>query len=133
MTTVGKLKIDDEYDVIRCDATVREAALQMKTSEVPDLVVIEGEEDSQRVLGIISVFEITMNVVAEGYNPDQTLVQAVMYQVSPITLDTTVQDAFDLLQELDIALIPVVENNILLGVVTIGDCWGFLLDQEVES
>ena len=133
MNTVENLKIDDEYDVIKVDATVREAARMMKASEVPDLVVIEEEEDTQRVLGILSVYEISMNVVAEGLDPETTLVQTVMYQVSPISLDTTVQEAFDLLQELDIPLIPVVENNVLLGVVTIGDCWGFLLELEVES
>lgn len=132
MSTVVNLKIDDEYDVIKANNTVQEASRVMKINKVPDLVVIEGEGEIKRVLGIISLFEIVMNVVAEGLDPSTTLVHSVMYQVTPISINTTVQETFELLQELDIPLIPVVENGILLGVVTIGDCWGFLLDQKVK-
>jgi len=132
MSTVVNLKINDEYDVIKVNNTVQEAARVMKINKVPDLVVIEGEGETKRVLGIISLFEIVMNVVAEGLDPSTTLVHSVMYQVTPISINATVQETFELLKELNIPLIPVVGNGILLGVVTIGDCWGFLLDQKVK-
>ncbi|MFW9819790.1 MAG: CBS domain-containing protein, partial [Candidatus Thorarchaeota archaeon] len=61
---VKDLIIDDEYGIIESNATIQEAAQKMKELGVPDLVVIDGE--NQEVLGVIADFDIVQNTVAEG-------------------------------------------------------------------
>ena len=61
---VRDLVIDDEYGIIDSNATIQDAAKKMKELGVPDLVVVEIE--NQKVLGVIADFDIVQNTVAEG-------------------------------------------------------------------
>ncbi|MHA2297152.1 MAG: CBS domain-containing protein [Candidatus Hodarchaeales archaeon] len=122
-STVEKLRIDDEYDVIDEDKTILDAAKLIKKTKLPDLVVITKEK---KVLGVISDFDITTKVIAEGKDPATTKVTEAMYTVGPIELSTTVEQAFELLQKHQVPLVPVVESDQLVGVVTIQDVWSFI-------
>ncbi|MHA1166739.1 MAG: CBS domain-containing protein [Candidatus Hodarchaeales archaeon] len=121
--TVEALKIDDEYDVINEEKTIIDAAKLIKKTKLPDLVVINEKKE---VLGVISDFDITTKVVAAGKDPAKVKVTEAMYQVGPISLSTTVEEAFQLLQKHQVPLVPVVEENKLIGVVTIQDVWSFI-------
>ncbi|MFQ5980672.1 MAG: CBS domain-containing protein [Candidatus Heimdallarchaeota archaeon] len=129
MPTVARLKIDDEYEIVSSDSTIKDAAKIIRDKDVPDLVVLEGET----IIGIISDYEITVNVVAEEKDPAETLVKDAMYAIEPIDLQTSVEQAFEILQEHNIPIIPVAQEGKLLGVVTITDCWGFLSESESEN
>ncbi|MHA2273641.1 MAG: CBS domain-containing protein [Candidatus Hodarchaeales archaeon] len=126
MPTVARLKIDDEYEVVSSNVTVVDAARIIRDAGVPDLVVL----DEDKILGILSDFEITVNVVAEEKNPSETLVKDAMYSIEPIDLKTSVEKAFEVLQEHNIPIVPVAQEGKLLGVVTITDCWSFLGESE---
>ena len=128
MPTVARLKIDDEYEVVSSDVTVVDAARIIRDAGVPDLVVLDGE----KILGIISDYEITVNVVAEE-KPLETLVKDAMYSIEPIDLRTSVEKAFEILQEHNIPIVPVAQEGKLLGVVTITDCWSFLAESEAKE
>ncbi|MFW9993176.1 MAG: CBS domain-containing protein [Candidatus Odinarchaeota archaeon] len=127
-TSVDRLRIDDEYDIIEQDKTILDAAKLIKKTKLPDLVVVSSEEE-KKVLGVISDFDITTKVVAEGKNPATTKVTEAMYTVGPIALSTTVEDAFKLLQKHQVPLVPVVDNDQLVGVVTIQDVWSFIPEE----
>jgi CBS domain-containing protein len=129
MPKVARLKIDDEYEVVTGDATVRDAARIIRDAGVPDLVVLEEE----KILGIISDFEITVNVVAEGKDPSKTLVKDAMYTIAPIDLQTSVEKALAILQEHNVPIVPVAQEGKLLGVVTVTDCWSFLAEAEAKK
>ncbi|MFW9872954.1 MAG: CBS domain-containing protein [Candidatus Thorarchaeota archaeon] len=128
---VRDLVIDDEYGVIDSNATIQEAAKKMKELGVPDLVVVEGED--QGVLGVIADFDIVQNVVAEGGNANTEKVLSTMYKITPVTLDTLVTEAFTRMRNLNVNVVPVVENEKLVGVCTIHDCWSFIPDQNVDE
>lgn len=128
---VRDLVIDDEYGVIDSKATIQEAAKKMKELGVPDLVVVEGEE--QKVLGVIADFDIVQNVVAEGNDCKSETVVSTMYKITPVTLDTSVNDAFIRMRDLNVNVVPVVENGKLLGVCTIQDCWSYIPDKVVDD
>ena len=128
MTTELKIKdlvIDDEYGVITDSATIVETAKKMKELNVPDLVVTDK---SKKVLGIVADFDIVQNIVAEGNNPAKTKVTQAMYTIAPVTLDTPVIEAFNRMQKLNVNVVPVIENDKLLGVATVQDCWSDLED-----
>ena len=128
---VRDLVIDDEYGIIDSKATIQEAAKKMKELGVPDLVVVEGE--AQKVLGVIADFDIVQNVVAEGNDCKSETVVSTMYKIIPVELDTSVNDAFIRMRDLNVNVVPVVENGKLIGVCTIQDCWSYIPDKVVDE
>ncbi|MFX1316442.1 MAG: CBS domain-containing protein [Promethearchaeota archaeon] len=128
---IRDLVIDDEYGIIDSNATIQEAAKKMKELGVPDLVVVEGE--TQKVLGVIADFDIVQNVVAEGSDPKTKKVISTMYTITPVTLDTPVEEAFIRMRDLHVNVVPVIENEKLIGVATIHDCWSYIPDKIVDK
>lgn len=127
---VRDLTIDDEYDIINAEASVKDAALKMKEAAIPDLVVVDNDEI---VLGVIADFDIVTNLVAEGISAENAKVTEIMYTIDPVSQDTPVSTAFTRMRDLDVSVIPVIEKNKLLGVTTITDCWGFLPEEYEDS
>lgn len=128
---VRDLVIDDEYGIIDSKATIQDAAKKMKELGVPDLVVVEGE--NQKVLGVIADFDIVQNTVAEGKDVKTEKVISTMYKINPVSLDTPVTDAFTRMRDLNVNVVPVVENEKLVGVSSIHDCWSFIPDQNIDE
>ncbi|MHA1914682.1 MAG: CBS domain-containing protein [Promethearchaeota archaeon] len=128
---VRDLVIDDEYGIIDSNATIQAAAKKMKELGVPDLVVVEGE--AKKVLGVIADFDIVQNVVAEGNDVKVEKVVSTMYKIIPVTLDTLVTEAFTRMRDLNVNIVPVVENGSLVGVCSIEDCWSYIPDENVDE
>ncbi|TKJ24306.1 MAG: hypothetical protein CEE43_01070 [Promethearchaeota archaeon Loki_b32] len=128
---VRDLVINDEYGIIDSNATIQDAAKKMKELGVPDLVVIK--EEKQKVIGVIADFDIIQNVVAEGNDAKTEKVISTMYKISPVTLDTPVTEAFNRMRNLNVNVVPVVENEKLVGVCTIHDCWSYIPDQTFDE
>ena len=128
---VRDLVINDEYGTIDSKATIQDAAKKMKELGVPDLVVIK--EEKQKVIGVIADFDIIQNVVAEGNDAKTEKVISTMYKISPVTLDTPVTEAFNRMRNLNVNVVPVVENEKLVGVCTIHDCWSYIPDQTFDE
>ena len=128
---VKDLVITDEYGIIDSNATIQDAAKKMKELGVPDLVVVEGGR--QTVLGVIADFDIVQNTVAEGKDAKSEKVVSAMYKIKPVNLDTPVSDAFKRMQELNVNVVPVVDNKKLIGVCSIHDCWSFIPDQTFDE
>ncbi|TFG21389.1 MAG: CBS domain-containing protein [Promethearchaeota archaeon] len=127
---VSDLVIDDEYGVIDSNATVEEAAKKMKQLNVPDLVVLDKDE---KVLGVIADFDIIRDIVAEDKNASKESVLDHCYTITPVTRDTTVVDAFTRMRDLHVAVVPVVEDEKLLGVCTIQDVWSYIPDERPDE
>ena len=130
--TVKDLVIDDEYSIIEADKTVKEASLLMKELGIPDLVVV-NDSKSKNVLGVIGDFDIVKGIVAEGKSPEGTKVKDIMYIIKPVTLDTPVSEAFSRMRDVNVPLVPVIENNALVGVVSIADTWGYLPEKYEDN
>ncbi|MFX0086766.1 MAG: cyclic nucleotide-binding/CBS domain-containing protein [Candidatus Hodarchaeota archaeon] len=122
---IRDLTIDDEYDTINANASVKEAALKMKEAAIPDLVVVDN---NNKVLGVIADFDIVTNLVAEGLSVESKVTE-IMYTIEPVSQNTPVSTAFTRMRDLDVSVIPVIEKDKLLGVATITDCWGFLPEE----
>ena len=128
---IKDLVIDDEYGVIASNATIQDAAKKMKELGVPDLVVIE--EKSDKVLGVIADFDIIQNVVAKGSDPKEEMIISTMYKIKPVSLDDPVTEAFARMRDLNVNVVPVVENEKLVGVCTIQDCWSYIPDEDYDD
>ena len=128
---VKDLVIDDEYGVIESTATIQDAAKKMKELGVPDLVVIEGE--TKKVLGVIADFDIVQNIVAEGKDSKEAKVITTMYKIEPVSLESPVTEAFTRMRDLQVNIVPVVEDGKLIGVSTIQDCWSYIPDEDIDE
>lgn len=103
---------------IPTDASVLDAARRMNEKHVGALVVIRGE----KVVGIFTERDILNRVVAQQRDPAETLVQDVM--TAPIACcapETTRAECRAVMKNRRIRHLPVVDDERLCGIVSIGD------------
>ncbi|CAL9636324.1 Hypoxic response protein 1 [Streptomyces sp. enrichment culture] len=103
---------------VRPDASLVEAAQLMRTQNIGDVVVADG----QRVVGVLTDRDITVRAVAEGADPLGVSAGSVCTP-DPLTLapDDPVSSAVALMREHAVRRIPVVENGLPVGLVSLGD------------
>lgn len=107
-----------KVQVISPDATIREAAQQMRGGDFGMLPV--GEDD--RMIGAISDRDIAIRAIAEG-KESTTTVRDVMSDGIVWAYDTdSVEDAARLMSEHQVRRLPVVDKDKrLVGIVALGD------------
>lgn len=104
---------------IEADKTVSEAARLMRDEDVGLAPVVEGE----RLVGTLTDRDIAIRVVAEGRDPESTLVREVA-STDLVTLDPEQElgEALRLMAQHQIRRLPVVEEDgRLVGVVAQAD------------
>lgn len=103
---------------INPNGTVIEAAQLMQKHNVGVIPVC----DKSGVIGIVTDRDIVVRNIAHGRNPQDTPVKDVMTsQVTTVSPDTDVNLITDIMSKNQIRRIPVVENNMLVGIVALGD------------
>ena len=99
-------------------STVVEAAQLMQKHNVGSIPVC----DQSGVIGIVTDRDIVVRNIAHGNNPQNTKVQDVMTSnVATATPDMDISDVSKLMGGSQIRRVPVVENNKLVGMVSLGD------------
>ncbi len=120
MTTVRQLLQIKGHDVwcTTPDATVLDALRLMSDKGVGALLVMDGD----RLVGIISERDYARKVVLLGKTSKDTLVKEIMssnvYTVHP---DQTIEECMELMTNKRIRHLPVVANDQVIGVISIGD------------
>jgi CBS domain-containing protein len=99
------------------DDTVQAAARIMQTEDTGAVpVVTEG-----RVLAVVTDRDIVVRVVAEGGSFSSPVRSIASKDVVCATPDMSTREASDLMSEHQVRRLPVVENDRLVGIVSIGD------------
>jgi signal-transduction protein with cAMP-binding, CBS, and nucleotidyltransferase domain len=110
--------VNKRIEVIDHEASLRTAAERMRDREIGSLIVTrDGTE-----IGIISETDVTRRAVAQGLNPDQTRVSAIMS--SPIIsteITDTPERANDLMKERRIRHLGITQNGKLIGIISVRD------------
>lgn len=108
------------YDVysISADQTVFEAIAKMDELDIGALVVMDGDQ----LLGILSERDYRSKVILKGRTSKETKVSTIMtgnvYNVSP---HDTVESCMSIMTDKKIRHLPVMENDTVVGVISIGD------------
>lgn len=98
--------------------TMLQAITRMAERGVGALLVMEGPA----LVGIISERDYARRVILEGRRSADTRVDEIMSRnVITVTTDVTVEQGLALMTERFIRHLPVVENDRVIGVVSIGD------------
>jgi len=107
-----------EVTSLNVDDTVEKAAQMMKENNVGSIPVCrEG-----KIAGIITDRDITLRSIAEGKNISSIKVSSIMSS-NPVTgnLNMDVHEATKLMAENQIRRLPIVENNAVVGMLSLGD------------
>ena len=100
------------------DATVYEALQKMDRHNIGALVVLEGE----KMVGIISERDYARKVILKGRHSQDTPVKEIMTaSVTTVTPDITLEECMELFTDKHTRHLPVVENDRLVGIISIGD------------
>ena len=100
-------------------ATVGQAAETMRLIDAGTVLVAD---ETDHLVGIVTDRDIAIRAVAEGRDPVITLVGDISSPYpTTVTPGTSVRDAVKLMRERDIRRLPVVEDEVPVGVVSLGD------------
>jgi CBS domain-containing protein len=109
------------------DETVYDALQTMAEHDVGALVVLEGE----RLVGIFSERDYARKVILQGKSSKDTLVREIMTgKVVCVRPGQTVEDCMALMTDKRIRHLPVLEDQKVIGVISIGDVVKEMLSQQ---
>jgi CBS domain-containing protein len=112
------------------EALVYDAIEMMANKHVGALLVTSGG----KLVGIISERDYARKVILQERSSKQTQVKEIMTSsVIVIRPDQTVEDCMRLMTENRIRHLPVVENEKVLGVVSIGDLVKWVVSAQAET
>ena len=101
------------------------AARIMRDEDVGVVPIIDNEQ-SQKIVGVVTDRDLCMNVVAESRDPDGVAVEACMTTtVVSCTANDAVEKVMELMKENQIRRVPVIdEQHRLQGIVSMADLVG---------
>lgn len=112
------------------DSTVFDTLRLMADKDIGALLVMIGDN----LIGIVSERDYARKLILHGKSSKNTLISEIMtkkiYTIHP---DQTVHECMELLVEQHIRHIPVVEDNKVIGVISLGDAVNEIIYQQKES
>jgi CBS domain-containing protein len=104
------------------DDSVVKAAQLMKDRDIGSVPVVENEE-SGKLVGIVTDRDLALEIVAEGRDPQTTKVEDVMsYNVVTCRAEDNLQEVMDVMTEYQLRRMPVVDHDDrIIGIITQAD------------
>ena len=100
-------------------AVISEAAYLMMREEIGSLVVVDKET---MPIGIVTDRDLVVSVIAEGMNPDDTIVEEIMTKnIVFVEEETNIMDILSTMSEYSVRRIPVTKNGRLSGIISVDD------------
>ena len=98
-----------------------------REKDVGSVLVLDGAT----LVGILTERDYARNVVLKGRSSPQTLVRDIMStQVAYVEPDDTVEECMALMTEKRVRHVPVVEDETVVGIISIGDLVKSIIDEQ---
>ena len=112
------------------DATAYDALEIMAEKNVGALLVVE----SGRLAGVFSERDYARKVILKGKSSKNTTVREIMSS-PPITVDpgSTMRDCMKIMTENRVRHLPVMDRDVLLGVISIGDVVNTIISEQAST
>ncbi len=124
-----QLKGNDLW-TISPNASVYDALRMMEKKDVGALLVLEND----KMVGILSERDYARKIILHGKTSRETLVREIMTPVVfSIHPDQTVDECMDLMTLRRIRHVPVMENDALLGIISIGDVVNYIIRRQRKT
>ena len=112
------------------DVSVYDALCMMADKDVGALLVVENE----RLVGIISERDYARKIILQGKTSKDTLVREIMStHLFTIHPDQTVEEAMEMMSRRHIRHLPVIADDKVLGVISIGDVVNNIIHRQRET
>ncbi len=109
-------------------ATVFEAIERMAEKSIGSLPVLNR---AGKIAGILSERDCFRKVILAEKDPHTTRVRDIMSsKVTYVTHDRTVEECMQIMTSRKIRHLPVLEEEKLVGIISIGDCVKFIVSQQ---
>ncbi|HSE98224.1 MAG TPA: CBS domain-containing protein [Blastocatellia bacterium] len=131
MKTLGSiLKNYKELYAVPADTTAHDAAVYMTDRNIGAVTVVEGD----RVVGLFSERDLMKRVVAAGRDPKSIKVADVMTtELTMAAPDESYADGISKMHQARCRHLPVLEENKLLGLVSLRDLLEVDVDEKAEE
>jgi CBS domain-containing protein len=97
--------------------TIQSAARLMRDQDTGAVPVVENG----RVIGMVTDRDIVVRAVADGDQSSRPVSDILTNNLVSVTPDTSTGDAAELMSENQVRRLPVIENGMLVGIVSLGD------------
>jgi CBS domain-containing protein len=109
------------------DATVYDALQQMADKNIGALIVFEGD----RMVGLISERDYARKIVLKNKFSRETAVSEIMSRdVVTVAPDKNLEECMEVISEHRVRHLPVVEEDRVLGIISIGDVVKGIIDHK---
>lgn len=129
MKTIGQLlkKKGGNVWTVGANESVYVALQNMAEKNIGALVVMDGDQPA----GIVSERDYARKCILKGLSSDETPVSAIMVsRVICVSPKESVEEALALMTDKHIRHLPVLENEKLVGIVSIGDLVSALIEEQ---
>lgn len=106
-------------DIETCmpESTLQEVASKMREINVGSIPICEKD----RLVGIVTDRDIVIRGIAEQLPSDSAIAEILSAEVITGTVDLTIEEAAELMAAHKIRRLPIVENERIIGIVSLGD------------
>ena len=133
MTTLENfLKINKDRKIwtMSKDQSVRQALLLMSKNNIGAIIIVDNNEFP---IGIFSERDYARKIILKGKSSKDTLLDEVMTkELITITKDFKIEDCMKIMNEKRIRHLPVLKNQKIIGIISIGDVLKIMMKEQKE-
>ncbi|QHJ70260.1 CBS domain-containing protein [Planococcus halotolerans] len=106
-----------EVDTCTPQTSLQEAAAKMKEINVGSIPIV----DNDKLIGIITDRDIVVRGIADNISLDTAVSEILSESMVTGSQDMSVEDAAELMADHQIRRLPIVDNDKVVGIVSLGD------------
>ena len=126
------LKINKNTQIwtISKDQSVMQALILMSEKNIGAIIIVDNNDFP---IGIFSERDYARKVILKGKSSKDTLLDEVMTkELISVTRDYKIDQCMEIMNEKKIRHLPVLENNKIIGIISIGDVLKIMIKEQKE-
>ena len=126
------LKLNNKKQIwtISKDQSVRQALVLMSEKNIGAIIIVDNKDFP---IGIFSERDYARKVILKGKSSKDTLLEEVMTkELITITRNHKVEQCMEIMSEKRIRHLPILENNKIVGIISIGDVLKIIIKDQKE-
>ncbi len=133
MTSIENfLKLSNKKQIwtISKDQSVRQALVLMSEKNIGAIIIVDNKDFP---IGIFSERDYARKVILKGKSSKDTLLEEVMTkELITITRNHKIEQCMEIMTEKRIRHLPILENNKIVGIISIGDVLKIIIKDQKE-